>query len=473
MNKIKFEGGYISNIADDAFSGLGTEEVPTKIYYPRGKGWEEAVINEGEKVVKQTDYAGAKNLEWIGYNIESNNSGSGVNSLYLYYENCGDEEENRGEDVICLIKDNQGKYELELKKSPTASDGSSFKVKDGNLVPDYYRDKVDLIMIEEGISNIGDESFEECTGVKKIEIPASINRIGQRALADSGIEEISFKGKFPKLGIGEGAFEGLSAKIYYPIDKWTSSDIEKSEKYGGKIEWIGYKYCGYDKQNDGKNILLEMRSIGNGKYEIKILKSVEADDSGFDMKDFVDEGLIPDEYKNKIESIVIDKDVSRIGKKSFANCLNVKSIRFEGDFPKNGIGKRAFLNLESNIYYLSSSDWNKIRENGKKIVGNKNYKGAKELIWKNELDSVDDENEKNEIEECDAKQKSKTDDALLSNCKEKCDSTYRICNAMNQSLNTGDNCLKPIGMLGLILSFFAGIVRLNKPRKNIKKDEKR
>ena len=171
MEEVWFEGSA-PDIADTAFKNSGV----TAYYYPDAT-WTEEVMQ---------DYGG--NVTWVA--IQTVASGA-----------CG-----AGGDNITWALDNRGMLSLSGTGEMQAFD-------DLKSAPWYdTRESVKEVVIENGITTIGDGLFEGC----------------------SNLAEVRFEGIAPIMG--SAVFDGVTATAYYYPDKtWTE---EVMQSYGGNITWV-------------------------------------------------------------------------------------------------------------------------------------------------------------------------------------------------------------------------------------------
>ena len=72
-----------------------------------------------------------------------------------------------------------------------------------------FREQIESIVLEEGVTRIGDYAFYDCTALKSVEIPEGVTQIGESAFACcQSRESVTIPGSVTE--IGEGAFESCS-----------------------------------------------------------------------------------------------------------------------------------------------------------------------------------------------------------------------------------------------------------------------
>ena len=72
-----------------------------------------------------------------------------------------------------------------------------------------FREQIESIVLEEGVTRIGDYAFYDCTALTSVEIPEGVTQIGESAFACcQSLESVTIPGSVTE--IGEGAFESCS-----------------------------------------------------------------------------------------------------------------------------------------------------------------------------------------------------------------------------------------------------------------------
>lgn len=172
--------------------------------------------------------------------------------------------------------------------------------------PDYapwysQRDKIKKIVIENGVTNIGNSAFVHCPNLTSITIPESVTSIGKSVFVNSGIVSITIPNSVKS--IGEGAFNGCS--------NLTSVTI------GNRVKSIE-DYTFHDCSN------LTSITIGNSVNSI---------------------GNYAFENCKSLPSIILPSSVTVIGYEAFHNCLYLTFINIPNSV--TSIGYEAFYNCKS------------------------------------------------------------------------------------------------------------------------------
>ena len=97
----------------------------------------------------------------------------------------------------------------------------SLTLSGAGAIPDYpiaetpwqeFRDEIKSIVLEEGVTRIGDYAFYDCTALKSVEIPEGVTQIGESAFACcQSLESVTIPGSVTE--IGEGAFESCDSML--------------------------------------------------------------------------------------------------------------------------------------------------------------------------------------------------------------------------------------------------------------------
>jgi hypothetical protein len=114
-----------------------------------------------------------------------------------------------------------------------------------------YADQIVCVVIEEGVTSIADNAFEECVKLEEVTVAATVEVVGESAFAKcENLEEITFKGEAPELGAN--CFQGVSATVTHPVvDSWKEETLAGT---GGEIvlEPAKPKLKAGDANGDGK-----------------------------------------------------------------------------------------------------------------------------------------------------------------------------------------------------------------------------
>ncbi|MBQ9531415.1 MAG: leucine-rich repeat protein [Eubacterium sp.] len=255
--------------------------------------------------------------------------------------------------------------------------------------PFYSNTEIVSVVIKNGITSIGNNTFRQCRSITNIEIPSTVTRIGNYALSYcQGMESISIPNSVTKLG--EGMFYGCSLL----------SDIDLSENINS------ISYCCFTDCTSLETIVFpdSVTSIGGQSFqgctklsELYITKNitdigylsfgmcsaltsiqVDSANSKYDSRDDCNaiiekstnnliiggnETVIPSSIKSislyafygcsGITDVNIPSGVLSIGNRAFYNCSSLESITIPDSV--ESIGESAF---ENTPYFNDASNWN-------------------------------------------------------------------------------------------------------------------
>ena len=202
-----------------------------------------------------------------------------------------------------------------------------------NYVYDYdsqpwnsYKDNITSVVIESGVTSIGNWAFRDCTGLTSVTIPASVTSIGQSAFALCiGLASITVYSTSCTLGTQafNNCASGLQIKVF--------SDLV--DTYKGKENWSTYTdIITAIGGNCGATATWSLSSTG----------VLTISGSGA-MTDLVSKDDQPWKgYRTSITSVVIESGVTSIGDSAFEGCSGLTSITFAEGSHLTTIGVNAF-----------------------------------------------------------------------------------------------------------------------------------
>ena len=209
------------------------------------------------------------------------------------------------------------------------------------------KDSVKAIVIEDGVTSIGDYAFWNCTGLTSISIPNNVTSIGSSAF-ESCSQLASIEIPSSVTSIGDYAFSGCSGltsvnipedvtsigeRVFMNCSQLASIEIPKSVTSIGKY---AFRSC-----NNLTSIMISnsVTSIGNSAFfYCTSLTSVTIPDNVTSIENyaFAYTGL---------KSITIPDSVTNIGNYAFAGCKDLTSITIPDSV--TSIGNSAFYNCSS------------------------------------------------------------------------------------------------------------------------------
>ena len=188
----------------------------------------------------------------------------------------------------------------------------SYDVESGMAQPWYNsKDQVTAIVVEEGITALGDDLFCELPNLAQVSLPDSLTEIGRKAFSNAvSLEEIDLPAGLQQ--IGNQAFFGCQSL--------GAAELPEGLESMGMMAFAG---C------------TEMQQVTLPASLTKISY-----------------GCFTSCYS--LEEVEFPETVTEIYESAFADCENLRAIRFNGDAPT--IAYNAFAGVIADAYYDSSLD---------------------------------------------------------------------------------------------------------------------
>ena len=191
------------------------------------------------------------------------------------------------------------------------------------------------IQLPEKLEGVGESAFYGCTALKDITFHDNVQSIGSYALARcTELRKAVFEGDAPE--IQTGAFSGVRASVSYPEEKagWTA---DKQQNYGGQLSW-------------------------NQPLPWDVVNHVLTITSDSCMKNYESAAKTP-WYASRadITSIVVADGVTKIGDYAFYGYSNLESIQLPdslesiGNYAFKNCGKLSEIMLPENVTTIGES----------------------------------------------------------------------------------------------------------------------
>lgn len=240
------------------------------------------------------------------------------------------------------------------------SDGT-LTISGTGAIASYAFDKASItsVVIEEGVTSIGDRAFEKCTGLTSVVIGEDVTAIGNNAfIGCTGLTEIIFEGSAPT-SIGASPFIGVTATVYYPGDSsWTREIIQRLDvnTLTWKISGIASGTCGirldWGLRADG---VLMINGDGYMEYYLEGSSSTVTLPPWYEYREDIREVVLPqglldinyDAFSGCINltKITIPDSVKYISGGAFSGCINLTEINIPDGV--HSIGNHAFSECTS------------------------------------------------------------------------------------------------------------------------------
>lgn len=247
---------------------------------------------------------------------------SGSGETYSYYSSYNKETMRLGEAPWC-------DYSTSIQKV-VVEEGIT-KIGEGNFYKSLILSEVSL---PESLTEIGDAAFSGCSALVEVSIPDSVTKIGREAFYEcSNLNDVKMSKNI--LSVGACAFDEIGKAVNYIGEEYTCKYIDNV--------LIGYIYNNYYEGTfTTYNVLDGTRVIADGVFS-------EASESG------ITEIILPDSvvsigenaflgYKT-LEQIVLPDSLEIIGDEAFWGCESLKEISIPESI--EFIGEAAFINCNS------------------------------------------------------------------------------------------------------------------------------
>ncbi len=215
----------------------------------------------------------------------------------------------------------------------------------------YYTDEIQSVIIENGITAIGDYIFYKCSKIESVTIPESITTIGNCAFYDCGglininwnaknaadfssgnkiFENAGNNGKGINVIFGDNV-EHIPAYAFYSVDTSTGGPINcyaklASVTLGENITTIGNSAFGYNSLTD---IAWNAKNVADFPVSGSPFYMAGQNSDGINVVFGNNVERIPAnafQWTEKLTSVTIGENVTSIGESAFYDCKNLESI---------------------------------------------------------------------------------------------------------------------------------------------------
>ena len=198
------------------------------------------------------------------------------------------------------------------------------------------------IQLPKSLETIGDSAFYSCTGLASVTFPESVTFIDGYAFARcTGIKQITFEGDAPE--IKAGAFSGVKADVDYPKENatWTN---DKKQNYGGQLTWEKsepWEIKDHVLTINDDSVMADYDSAKKTPWYANRdeITSIVVSDGVTKVGAFAFYGL------SNLTSVTLSDTVASIGGYAFKNCVKLTDINLPTGMKK--IGESAFYGCSS------------------------------------------------------------------------------------------------------------------------------
>jgi hypothetical protein len=260
-----------------------------------------------------------------------------------------------------------------------------------------YTAHIIRVVVEEGVTNIGDYAFAYCPNMVSVMLPTTVMDLGACAFGAYGPSlEITFTGAAPTISDNAlGCQKYLQLRCYYPANDptWTQDVLipavgkNYQTTYGGFVVWesdasvVGKWGNGvvssYDKQTktltltgSGSTGLVSDLARPWADYQSEVKKVVIEDYvnrlvvADFKNHTALEEVLLPDELLylggsvfqgcTSLKKVVFPAKMTGIAMNTFKDCTELTELVFTGDAPN--IDSTAFTNVTASAAYPGANE---------------------------------------------------------------------------------------------------------------------
>lgn len=220
-----------------------------------------------------------------------------------------------------------------------------------------YASDITSVVINEGVTSIGNYAFSDCFALTAIEIPKSVTYIGSSAFSQTALSDIRFKSATPPtLGVTEDGISNLFGVIdmlptiyvpAYAVQTYQQNTDGDWENYASQITaWVIQRgYCG---GTDDMPISFEITEYSENDEYVLTISGTGA------MVDYTSSTSMPwNSCKSSIISVVIENGVTTIGDLVFDGCSGLTSITIPESV--KSIGYEAFAETNISTITIPSS----------------------------------------------------------------------------------------------------------------------
>ena len=236
-----------------------------------------------------------------------------------------------GENLIWILSD---EGTLTISGTGPMQNGINTGIPGQKINPWYdYLEQIKSVVIQEGVTTIGDCAFGECVNLPSITLPDSITSIGNNAFWKcSSMMSITFgKGAFTNTGSAFNECDSLKDVYITDPGAWCNSEIFQ---YSHPLQYGASLHILDENGNEVTAVVLDdsVTKIPHRAFQNSKLKSIVLPDSLTDIGDHAFENC------TGLTTVEIPNGTVSIGNDAFRNCSNLKRIDIPDSVTSMGRG---------------------------------------------------------------------------------------------------------------------------------------
>ena len=320
LGEISGKSKSYEGIAEAEIAGWGTQMITMEnAYYEKEKNLNaNAIVTKNSVELDSNQFLDTNSFK--GFDFDNVWTMSGYGPIFQWQL----EEQKCGENAYWSVSGDVDNLTLKISGS-----GDTFDYDVNEQNPWFYKYKIKNVIIGDDITSIGaylfaydsniktvklgksidkikENAFLYCNNLTEICIPSGVKYIGDWSFAQSGLQQIEFKGDAPRLF--DCTFYGVKARVKFHSNNNGWEDAQKSS-YGGSLTWIdlyGTFNTNYVKYSSDlfDHTLPEIPSKNKGQYAEELYSWAEE----YGYEDVLTKEKCKEIVSNNMPSVVAEDD---------------------------------------------------------------------------------------------------------------------------------------------------------------------